>query len=53
MRRVICSLALVGIFVTVLAAPANAVKPDRFEPGPNPDLVSRASARSRSCCTMS
>jgi len=39
MRRVICSLALVGIFVTVLAAPANAVKPDRFQPGPNPDLV--------------
>ena len=39
MRRVICSLAVVGIFVTVLAAPANAVKPDRFQPGPNPDLV--------------
>jgi len=39
MRRVICSLAVVGIFVTVLAAPANAVKPVRFQPGPNPDLV--------------
>ena len=39
MRRVMCSLAVVGIFVTLLAAPANAVKPDRFQPGPNPDLV--------------
>jgi len=39
MRRVICSLAVVGIFVTLLAAPANAVKPDRFEPGHNPDLT--------------
>lgn len=39
MRRVMCSLAVVGIFVTLLAAPAKAVKPDRFQPGPNPDLV--------------
>ena len=39
MRRVIGSLAVVGIFVTLLAAPANAVKPDRFEPGPNPDFT--------------
>jgi hypothetical protein len=38
MRRVICSLAVIGIFVTVFAVPANAVKPDRFQPGPAPDL---------------
>lgn len=37
MRRVICSLAMVGIFVAVLAAPANAVKPSNAC-GPGFDL---------------
>jgi hypothetical protein len=38
MRRVMACLALIGIMV-LSAAPANAVKPDRFQPGPNPDFV--------------
>jgi hypothetical protein len=32
-------LALVVLMVTLLAAPASALRPDRFKPGPNPDLT--------------
>jgi hypothetical protein len=39
MKRLVASFALVGIIVTLSAAPANALRPDRFQPGPNPDLV--------------
>ena len=38
MRRVICSLAVIGL-VVLGAAPAGADKPHREQPGPNPDLV--------------
>ena len=38
MRRVICSLAVIGL-VVLGAAPAGADKPVRTQPGPNPDLV--------------
>ena len=39
MKRLIGLLALVVLIVTLLAAPASALRPDRFKPGPNPDLV--------------
>jgi hypothetical protein len=38
MRRVIACVGLIGI-ILMIAAPANALRPDRFQPGPNPDLV--------------
>jgi len=38
-KRLIGLLALVVLIVTLLAAPASALRPDRFKPGPNPDLV--------------
>jgi hypothetical protein len=39
MKRLVASFALVGIIVTLSAAPASAVKPFRSQPGPNPDLT--------------
>lgn len=39
MKRLIGLLALVGLIVTLVAAPASALRPDRFKPGPNPDLT--------------
>jgi len=30
---------MVVLLVTLLAAPASALRPDRFKPGPNPDLI--------------
>ena len=39
MRRLVASLALIGIIVTLSPAPATALRPDRFKPGPNPDLT--------------
>jgi hypothetical protein len=38
MRRVLTCLAVIG-FVVSIAAPANALKPDRFQPGLAPDFV--------------
>ena len=38
MKRVICSLAVIGL-VVLGAAPAGAAEPVRTQPGPNPDLV--------------
>jgi hypothetical protein len=38
MRRALVCLALIGT-ILLSAAPANALRPDRFQPGPNPDLV--------------
>src|SRR5687768_5077678 len=39
MKRLFASFAIVGIILTLSAPAAQAVKPDRFQPGPNPDLV--------------
>ncbi len=39
MKRSLISLALTCILLTVLAAPALAAKPDRFAPGPAPDIT--------------
>jgi hypothetical protein len=39
MKRLVGSIALAGIIITLAAAPANALMPERFQPGPNPDLV--------------
>jgi len=39
MKRLIGSLALAGFIISLAAAPANALRPDRFKPGPNPDLT--------------
>jgi hypothetical protein len=39
MKRSLASLAIVGVILTLSASPAQALKPDRFQPGPNPDLV--------------
>ena len=39
MKRLIGLLALVVLMVTLLAAPASALRPDHFRPGPNPDLT--------------
>jgi hypothetical protein len=38
MRRVIAGVGLIGI-ILMIAAPASALRPDRFQPGPNPDLT--------------
>jgi hypothetical protein len=37
-RRCLTLGAVVVVLMTVIAAPASALKPDRFVPGPNPDL---------------
>ena len=39
MKRWLASLAIVGVILTLSAPPAQALKPDRFQPGPNPDLI--------------
>jgi len=39
MKRLIGSIALAGIIITLAAAPANALMPERFQPGPNPDFT--------------
>jgi hypothetical protein len=39
MKRLVGSLALAGIIITLVAAPANALMPERFQPGPNPDFT--------------
>ncbi len=39
MRRLFGSLALAGIILTLLAAPVQALKPDRFKPGLAPDVT--------------
>lgn len=38
MRRAIACVGLIGI-ILMIAAPANALRPDRFQPGPNPDFT--------------
>jgi hypothetical protein len=39
MKRLLVCLVFVGIIVGLSAPAAHALKPDRFQPGPNPDLV--------------
>jgi hypothetical protein len=39
MKRLLASFAIVGIVLTLPAPAAYALKPDRVQPGPNPDLV--------------
>ena len=39
MKRLFASFAIVGVVLTLSAPAAYALKPDRFQPGPNPDLV--------------
>src|SRR5262245_18672943 len=38
MRRLFGCLTVIG-FMVLSASPANALKPDRFQPGPNPDFL--------------
>ena len=39
MKRLLASFTIVGIIFLQSAPAAQALKPDRFQPGPNPDLV--------------
>jgi hypothetical protein len=39
MKRFTLSAVVVAGFLVVSAVPASALRPDRFEPGPNPDTV--------------
>jgi hypothetical protein len=39
MKRLLAYFAIVGIILTLSAPAAQALKPDRFRPGPNPDLI--------------
>ena len=39
MKRLLASFAIVGMIFMQSAPAAQALKPDRFQPGPNPDLV--------------
>jgi hypothetical protein len=39
MRRLVATFAIVGIVLALSAPAAQALRPDRFQPGPNPDLV--------------
>jgi hypothetical protein len=40
MRRAIACVGLIGI-ILMIAAPANALRPDRFQPGPKPRFHGR------------
>lgn len=39
MKRLLASMSIVGIILTLSAPSAQALKPDRFQPGPNPDFI--------------
>ena len=39
MKRLLGSIALAGIIITLASAPASALMPERFQPGPNPDFT--------------